>query len=90
MRGRGSRPLANDVVRNPWVWGAIALCIALLAAAVHLPGLAPLLGTVVPGAAGWGLAALAALAPLGIAQVDLALGGRRLAAAVSARPAPER
>jgi Ca2+-transporting ATPase len=90
MRGRGSRPLSNDVVRNPWVWGAIALCLALLAAAVHLPGLAPLLGTVAPGAAGWGLAALAALAPLGIAQVDLALGGRRLAAAVSARPAPER
>jgi Ca2+-transporting ATPase len=37
MRNWGAGLLDNDVTRNPFVWGAIALCIALLALAVYLP-----------------------------------------------------
>ncbi|HLF55298.1 MAG TPA: HAD-IC family P-type ATPase, partial [Thermoanaerobaculia bacterium] len=77
MRARDSRWIANDVTRNPWIWGALGLCAALLAAAVHLPGLAAVLGTVDPGAAGWGLAATAALVPLAVTQTWLGFGSRR-------------
>lgn len=51
----GTHPFDNSVVRNPYVWGALALCIPLLLAAVYLPGLAGVLNTAPPGAAGWGL-----------------------------------
>jgi len=51
----GTHPFDNPVVRNPYVWGALALCIPLLLAAVYLPGLADVLSTARPGAAGWGL-----------------------------------
>jgi Ca2+-transporting ATPase len=77
MRGRGSRLLDNDVVRNPWVWGALAVCLALLAAALYLPGLRQLLGTVDPGAAGWAAAVVAAVVPLLVAQLHHVLTGRR-------------
>ena len=70
MRGRGSRMLANDVVRNPWIWGALTLCLGLLIAAVHLPPLAAVLGTAPPGAAGWALAASAGLVPLALTQAS--------------------
>jgi Ca2+-transporting ATPase len=75
MRGRGSRPLANDVVRNPWIWGALAICLALLAAAVHLPVLARALGTVAPGGDGWALAAGAGLIPLALVQAGHLVAG---------------
>jgi Ca2+-transporting ATPase len=77
MRSRGSRLFANDVVRNPWIWGALVLCLALLAAAVYLPGLRGLLGAVDPGGAGWGLAATTGLVPLAITQLGHAVSGRR-------------
>jgi Ca2+-transporting ATPase len=67
MRDRGSHPLANDVVRNPWVWGALGLCIGLVLAAVYLPGLAGVLGVLDPGARGWALA-------LGLSLVPWAVG----------------
>ena len=74
-RGRGSSPLRNDVVRNPWVWGALVLCVGLLLAAVHLPPLAAALRTVPPDARGWALILGASLVPLVVGQ--LVLGGAR-------------
>ena len=38
MREPGSPLLANEITRNPWVWGALALCSGLLLAAVAIPG----------------------------------------------------
>ena len=69
MRDRGSHPLRNDVVRNPWVWGALALCAGLLLAAVYLPGLAEVLGLVPPGARGWALAIGLSLVPWAVGMV---------------------
>ncbi|MFO8033604.1 MAG: cation-transporting P-type ATPase [Candidatus Bipolaricaulota bacterium] len=45
IRDLGTGPLANDIARNPFVWGALVLCSGLLVAAVYLPGLSAVLKT---------------------------------------------
>jgi Ca2+-transporting ATPase len=69
MREPGSSLLQNEITHNPYIWGALALCVGLLVAAVYLPGLADVLKTVDPGPKGWILVILASLAPLAIGQV---------------------
>ncbi|MGD8752896.1 MAG: cation-transporting P-type ATPase, partial [Anaerolineales bacterium] len=53
MRDRGTDPLRNEITANPYIWGALAICAALLVLAVYLPGLSDLLSTVNPGLNGW-------------------------------------
>ena len=53
MRDQGSKFLQNDVTKNPFVWGALVLCTALLVAAVYFPGLSLVLHVVRPDTAGW-------------------------------------
>ncbi len=55
LRNPGSRLLDNDIVRNPYIAGSIALCAALLIAAVYLPGLSA--SSQNPGSGPQGLAA---------------------------------
>jgi Ca2+-transporting ATPase len=69
MRDRDSGFIDNEIVRNPWVWGALALCTALLIAAVYLPGLSSLLSVVNPGVEGWLLVMAASALPWLIGQV---------------------
>lgn len=73
MRTPGSSILNNEVTRNPYVWGALALCAGLLAAAVYFPPLASVLDVVRPGRQGWALALGLSLAPLVIGQIYLSL-----------------
>lgn len=47
--------LINEVSRNPWVWGALLLCTALLGVALYVPAIAGALRLVPPDARGWGL-----------------------------------
>ena len=68
MRDWGSGFVDNEVVRNPWIWGALALCTALLVAAVYVPGLNTLLRVEDPGLAGWGLVLGASLLPWVVGQ----------------------
>jgi Ca2+-transporting ATPase len=49
----GSPLIDNEVVKNLWIWAALALCAALLAASVYLPPLAAVLRTTRPSLAGW-------------------------------------
>jgi P-type Ca2+ transporter type 2C len=63
LRTRAATLFSNQIVRNRWMLGALALCLGLLAAAVYLPGLAAALGVVDPGRRGWALAAGFALLP---------------------------
>mgnify|MGYP002019100141 CR=1 FL=1 len=51
-RQPGSRLLRDGEIRNPFVWGALALCLLLLAAALWLPGLAAVLSLPTPGLSG--------------------------------------
>jgi Ca2+-transporting ATPase len=69
MRDRGTGFIDNEVVRNPWVWGALVLCTALLLAAVYVPGLNTVLKVVDPGLTGWGLILGASLLPYILGQI---------------------
>jgi len=73
-------PGSHDVERNPWVWGALALCAGLLLAAVYVPALAGLLRLVPPGADGWLFALGLSFAPLVAGQAATLLRRRRDAA----------
>jgi Ca2+-transporting ATPase len=75
--------LGNDVVRNPWVWGALALCVLLVVAAVHLPGLSTVLQTADPGARGWALALGLSLLPWLVGQLA---AGRKTPAGLARGP----
>jgi Ca2+-transporting ATPase len=84
MRGGRSSALRNDVTRNPWVWGALALCGGLIAAATQLPGLAGLLDLFPIGGQGWLLVLAFSLSPVfavqlvrGLAQARLRIGRKR-------------
>jgi len=62
----------NEVTANPWVWGALAVCLAGVVAAVYWPPLAGVLSVSDPGASGWGLALVASAIPLVVGQLRLA------------------
>lgn len=74
MRGAGSGVFSNRITRNPYVWGAIILCVALLWVATYLPGLAALLDIVPPDARGWAVIVGMGLVPLVAGQVFASLG----------------
>lgn len=65
--------LRNDVMRNPFVWGALALCVALVAAAIYVPLVSSVLRLPNPGRDGLTLAALASFAPLAFGQIILGI-----------------
>jgi Ca2+-transporting ATPase len=69
MRNRGSNVFRNDVTRNPFVWGALVLCVGLLLAAVYVPGLSVVLKLVNPGATGWAVVLGMSVIPLVTGQV---------------------
>jgi Ca2+-transporting ATPase len=68
MRDWGSRLLTNNVVRNLWVWGAIALCAILIVAAVYVPWLARALRLGQPSPGVWVAIVVFSLAPTVIVQ----------------------
>ena len=64
MRGDMSRVIDNEITRNPWVWAALALCLALVLAAIYVPMLSGVLRLEDPGFRGWVVIILASLVPL--------------------------
>lgn len=64
MRGDLGRMFDNEITRNPWIWAALALCLALVLLAVYAPVLSDVLRLADPGAAGWLVIAIASLVPL--------------------------
>lgn len=74
VRTDGGRLFVNDVTRNPWVWGALGLCVGLVGLALVQPGLAGLLDLPHPGRAGIALAVGMSALPLIAGQILLALG----------------
>ncbi|MEE8444891.1 MAG: cation-transporting P-type ATPase [Alphaproteobacteria bacterium] len=69
MREAHSGLVVNEVTRNAYVWGALALCTGLLLAATYLPGLAHVLKVTPPDGAGWAVVLGASLAPLVLANL---------------------
>jgi Ca2+-transporting ATPase len=64
MREDASRWLDNEVVCNVWVWGAIALCVALVLLAVYVPALAEVLSLTRPGGGEWAFIVGMSLVPV--------------------------
>jgi len=77
MRDPDTGVFRNEVVRNPFVWGAIALCLGLLVVAVYVGPLAEVLGLTPPTPAQWALIVGASTVPLLLGQLYLAVTGRR-------------
>ncbi|SEF71605.1 Ca2+-transporting ATPase [Methylobacterium sp. 190mf] len=75
MRAAGSRPLRNEVTRNPWVWAALLLCTALLVGPACLPSVGTVLGLVPLDWIGWTLVLSASLAPLAVVQLGTVVVG---------------
>jgi Ca2+-transporting ATPase len=69
MRASRSHWLRNEITGNPWIWAAIALCLALVAGAIYLPGLREVLQLVDPGPAGWTLIVGMSVVPLLLGRV---------------------
>jgi Ca2+-transporting ATPase len=69
MRPADASVIVNEVTANPYVWMAVALCVALVGLALFLPGLADLLRLAPLDAAGWILALAASLAPYVVGQM---------------------
>jgi len=68
MRDRHSKIFDNVITRNPYVWWALVLCIALLVAADYLPGISLVLKLSPLGIRDWGLVLAASLVPLLVGQ----------------------
>lgn len=71
MRDPGSGVFRNNVTRNPYIWGALAICTALLFGAVYVPGLSTVLKTVDPGPRGWTIVLIGSLIPWIVGQLAL-------------------
>jgi Ca2+-transporting ATPase len=69
MRDSGSGLIRNNIVRNPYIWGALALCSGLLLAGIYLPGLSHVLKVMNPGFTGWMIVIGMSLIPLVIGQI---------------------
>lgn len=59
----------NEVTENPWVWGAVALCVLLVLAAAYLPVLSDVLQVTPPDLFAWGVVLGLSLAPLVVGRV---------------------
>ncbi|WP_017296938.1 cation-translocating P-type ATPase [Nodosilinea nodulosa] len=73
MRSRNTAVLHNEITRNPYVWGALAICTLILLAAVYVPGLSDALGTTGLSWRAWGLVFGASLIPLVLGQLSRVL-----------------
>lgn len=76
MRDSRSGLFRNEIVHNPFIWTALALCTTLLVAATYAPGLSGILHMVPPGRVGWLVIIGTSLIPLVIGQV--LISSRRL------------
>jgi Ca2+-transporting ATPase len=76
----------NDVSRNPFVWGALALCLGLLALAMQNPMLSEALNLHWPGRDGLLLALGMSVLPLVFGQVYLVVSWLTAAGEVAADP----
>jgi len=69
MRNPRSPWIRNEITHNPWIWGALGLCLVLLLIAVYWAPLAAVLSVANPGASGWAVAATLSLVPLVVGQL---------------------
>jgi Ca2+-transporting ATPase len=71
LRERGTTVRSNDIVRNPYVWAALVICVVLLVMAAYVPVLASVLRIESPGVLGWLIAVGMSLVPCVVGQLLL-------------------
>ena len=76
MRDPGTSVFSNEVVRNPWVWRALALCLLLLLLPAYLPFAAAVFHLVQPNAVMWAIILAMSLAPVVALQLATLLTER--------------
>ena len=64
MRHQSSRPILNEISRNPWIWAALALCASILLTAAYVPSLSYMLHMAAPDIRMWGIIIAMSAAPL--------------------------
>jgi len=69
MRETRGAVLRNEITRNPWIWAALGLCVALILVAVLVPGISMVLSLSNPGTSGWILVLVASAVPLLLAPL---------------------
>jgi Ca2+-transporting ATPase len=69
MRDSFSNIISNEITKNPFVWGAILLCVVLISAAIFVPFLSTILKTAMPNTQGWIIILVMSLIPLIIGQI---------------------
>ncbi len=71
MRHPQSGVINNEVTRNAWAWGALALCTALLAVPPYLPPVAEVMHLAPPTPAMWAVVLVMSIAPLIVIQAAM-------------------
>ncbi|MGF1513421.1 MAG: cation-translocating P-type ATPase [Elainellaceae cyanobacterium] len=59
----------NEITRNPYVWGALALCSVVLVSTPYIPGISGVLDLTHPGADGWLVIVIGSLGPVLVGQL---------------------
>jgi Ca2+-transporting ATPase len=77
MRERHANLFKNDVTLNPFIYGALVICIGLLLTAVYLPGLAEVLKVLKPNGTEWCLIIGMSLIPLIIGQIAKSINWKK-------------
>ncbi len=77
MRNRKTTLLNNQIVRNPFVWGAVFLCLGLLGLAAYWAPLSNVLRIAPLDGTGWFVIVLASSAPLVFGQIAKSIAMRR-------------
>ena len=72
----GQPLIVNDVTRNPYVWGAVLVCLALIAVACYVPPLAEALKLTPPDGRGWAIVLATSLSAMALGRVVVASLGR--------------
>ena len=68
VRSRTRSAFTSRLFANAWLWGAVAICLILQAAAVYLPILQRVLHTTPPTASDWGVIAACSLLPVAVVE----------------------
>lgn len=69
MRETGSPFLKNEIVRNKYIWAALAVSMVLILAAVYLPGISDALEIINPGFDGWLIILSMSIIPFVVVQI---------------------
>ncbi len=67
----------NEIIRNRWVWGAIAICIGLLSIVVYIPSAAEILKIQAPTGKDWLIVFSFSVIPFILGQIYIAIRGRK-------------